>query len=371
MKTSRILSKLAAACAMTVLAASCSGDKGWSVEGAVEGADGGKIALEGYNNGIWYLIDSLQLGSNGKFAYKSDVPAPAPEIYRLSMDQTDGAIYFPIDSCDKVNIKTTASSFSKGYRATGTMAAEQICSVDSLVAATLAAKGSEAAADSALSRQLVNYIIADTTGIVAYYTVGKTIDGKPLFNPDDRFGNRVYGAAAQVFSLYRPTDVRGQQLKSRYFQGRQALGYATPSQTVIEIPETGVIEIDRFDNTGKRQSLSELASQGKVILLSFTTYGAEASLPYNVALNELYEKYHNEGLEIYQIAFDEDELQWKNVAVNLPWITVWNAPTDGTTALVNYNVGVLPTTFIIDRRGSIAERVVDPTELPSKVAKYL
>lgn len=373
MKASRYIKNIAATLGLAALVASCSGSKGWSVDGIIEGADGGKIALEAFNNGIWYVVDSLQLGKDGKFGYKSEVPAPMPEIFRLSLPSANGSIYFPVDSCDKLHVRADIADFAKGYSVSGTPAAESICRVDSLVAATVAAKGpADAASDSTLSRRLVQHIIADTTGIVAYYTVGKTIDGKPLFNYNDRFGNRVYGAAAQVFSLYRPDDVRGKMLKAQYFEGRQALGYITPSESrIVELPESGVIEIDRYDNQGKRQLLSEVSSKGNVTLLSFTAYGYENALPYNVILNEIYEKYHKQGLEIYQIAFDEDELQWKNVAVNLPWITVWNAPTDGSSVLVNYNVGALPMTFIIDKRGTIAERVVNPADLAKAVAKYM
>lgn len=370
MKTKSFMKNIAASVAVAALVASCSGNRGWSVDGTIKGADGEKVALEAFNNGIWYVVDSLTTRSDGKFSYKSEMPAPTPEIYRLSLPTASGSIYFPVDSCDRIHIEADASHFATGYTVSGTLMAEGICRVDSVVASVVAAKGTAAAAsDSALTRELVRHIIADTTGIVAYYTVGKTIDGKPLFDPEDSFGNRVYGAAAQVLSLYRPADPRTQMLRSRFFDGRRALGYG--QQTVVEVPETGVIDITRYDNEGKSHSLAELASQGKVILLSFTAYGTETSLPYNVTLNEIYEKYHNQGLEIYQIAFDEDELQWKNVAVNLPWITVWNAPTDGSAALVNYNVGAVPMTFIIDRRGSIAERVVNPADLSKAVVKYM
>ena len=62
---------------------------------------------------------------------------------------------------------------------------------------------------------------------------------------------------------------------------------------------------------------------------------------------------------------------WKIRAQNIPWIAVWNSTTDGDSALLSYNVGALPMTFIIDRSGTIAERVVDPTTLEKLLAKYL
>ena len=39
--------------------------------------------------------------------------------------------------------------------------------------------------------------------------------------------------------------------------------------------------------------------------------------------------------------------------------------------LMNYNVGTLPSVFIIDRSGTIAERVTDIKKLESSVASHL
>ena len=112
------------------------------------------------------------------------------------------------------------------------------------------------------------------------------------------------------------------------------------------------------------------AEKGKFIVLSFTAYGADTSVPYNAILNDIYTRYHDRGLEIFQIAFDSDEQTWKTVARNLPWITVWNSPADGASALVSYNVGAFPATFLIDRSGVIAARVTNPDDLAKEVAKY-
>ncbi|MDE6134581.1 MAG: hypothetical protein K2F79_03295, partial [Muribaculaceae bacterium] len=83
-----------------------------------------------------------------------------------------------------------------------------------------------------------------------------------------------------------------------------------------------------------------------------------------------YELYHSKGLEIYQIAFDDDEVAWKQAAANLPWTAVWNSPADGSALLYTYNVGAVPMTFVINRHGDISERVTDPAMLPKTVAKY-
>ena len=67
----------------------------------------------------------------------------------------------------------------------------------------------------------------------------------PLFDSAESFGNRVYGAAAQVFAQYLPDDPRGAALRQAYFAGRRNQGDAAAADTVVEVPATGHINIVR------------------------------------------------------------------------------------------------------------------------------
>jgi len=45
----------------------CTGRHGWSVDGTVDGAEGQKNLLsKGFNNGSWYVIDSVDVDATGK-----------------------------------------------------------------------------------------------------------------------------------------------------------------------------------------------------------------------------------------------------------------------------------------------------------------
>ena len=66
--------------------------------------------------------------------------------------------------------------------------------------------------------------------------------------------------------------------------------------------------------------LSDL--KDNVVLVDFTVYNHVQAAAHNLALRELYNKYHDKGLEIYQISLDTDEHFWKTSADNLPWICV-------------------------------------------------
>lgn len=347
---------------LAAAAVACSGPKGWEIKGTVEGLEGGtSLAIEANNAGRWYTLDSVKVDKAGKFDYRSGEPAPSADILRVTLPGK-GSVYFPVEGTDAVTLEATAATFGTGHRLSGTDLAATIGAVDSIVAATPSIQD--------LQRKLTGFILSDTTGIVAFYTVGKSVDGRPVFDPAENFGNRIYGAAAQVYAHYNPLDPHGDALKAAYFAGRQALGKAPmPEETVIEAEETGVIEIARHNYKGELRSLAETASKGNVVLLSFTAYNIPASPAYNAILNDIYSLYHDKGLEIYQIAFDPDEVEWKEAARNLPWITVWNSETDGQSVLAAYNVGALPMTFIIERSGELGERVIDPAQLTKAVGK--
>lgn len=365
----KILKRIILPAAALLMTLSCSHQKGWIVEGMAVGAEQDKIALEGFNNGRWYVIDSLEVNKKGSFCYQADAPAAYPDILRLTFDGR--SIYFPVDSIDRISVTTTADGFGSEYTLNGTPLAESIRDIDAIIARRVAEIGESAiASDSLLKRRLSEIVVADTSAIAAYYIINKSVGGHPLYNLSDRADLRVFGAVAQRFAMSRPDDPRTAYLSNVFLSARARNNPAAQTSTaVIELPEKGLIDIVRYDNKGIRHALSDVADKGGVTLLSFTDYGMDVSPAYNVILNGIYEKYKDRGLQIYQLAFDKDEVSWKQTAVNLPWITVWNAITDGSQVILEYNVGILPLTYIIDRTGSITERISDPAALEAAVAK--
>ena len=353
---------------LAMIAAACAHDKGWEIGGEITGAENTKIALEAFNNGAWYPVDSISVDDHGKFVYRSDAPAPYPEVMRLTMDGR--SIYFPVDSVDRLTLTTSAADFDTRCDISGTGAAESMRQLDSLINASVAAGDMNVLAPGGeLKRTLLQTALNAPTAITGYYLVNKSVGGKPLFDLSSRDDLRFYGAVAQRFQQERPDDPRTAYLSAAYIGAQRKLRPGTVTE--ISVPETKLFEIVRTDKTGKQVSLSDIASKGGVTILSFTTYGLESSPAYNVILNSILEKYRDRGLNIYQIAFDSNEVAWRRTATNLPWITVWNATTDGTGALTDYNVGALPMTFVIDRDGTLAARVADPEKIEAEVAKHI
>lgn len=351
------------------LLSACSGS-GWRVDGHIDNVpDGTKVAVEGYNAGIWYNIDSVEIDSKGNFSYTSPEGSPYPDIYRVSLYGSN--IYFPIDSLEHITITANGADFSGDFTLAGSDLAVALMNVDKEIAAYVAANGvDKALTDSVFKRRLSETINNDNTGVLSYYLINKTLAGKPIFSADNRQDVRILGAIANKFQTQFPGDPRTQYLKDRFIQARRAVGDVT--QRVVEAEETGIIDMEFYDAGGRSRKLSDVARDAGVTLLSFTSYAAEPSVAYNMELNRIYELFKANGIAIYQVAIDDDEVEWRNAARNLPWVAVRSTSDEALPILRMYNVGVIPTTFVIDRNSDLVERIDGvPAGLEAAVRKHL
>lgn len=357
--------------AAALAVASCSSDAQWKLKGKISGtidADPATVVLEGQNKlGGWFVIDTLQLASDGSFTATGEAPA-YPEIYRLTY--AGKSVYFPIDSIDNLTFEGSASDFDHSYRLTGSEASVQMTMVDSLINAFVADYG-VAALDTATNfkRRLADIVLVNPAGIVAYYIANKSVGGTPLLNINDKRDLRIIGAVANAFTEQRPADPRCHMLSDRYLTNVKRLSTA---RDTISAPEVGLIDIELPNADGTKVKLSDVADNNKVVVLNFTSYSQDFSAPLNIELRKLYDKYHSVGLEIYQIGVDKaaqsDNFEWRQAARNLPWTTVYNGPV--AEYVTAYNVPTVPAIFIISG-STIVNRPANVEELSRKLGQLL
>ncbi len=341
----------------------CNGNK-FHIDGNIEGASDTTLVLEQSSNGEWYIIDSVKVDGKGNFSVSSEAPE-VPSIYQLRLG--DQSICFPIDSLDKLKIVSKLPNFSSDYTITGSEHAEQVMKIDKEAMRFAGGKGTDAELQT-WKDQLARQIVADPSGIVAYYTINKYINGKPLFDPMNDNDLRIIGAVANSFNSFRPNDPRTDYLVKLLLEGQRRRHSIAATDTVYA-DVASIIDIKLQDYNGKEYSLAKVAAENRVVLLDFTAYGTEVSPQLNKLLNDIYQSYHSRGLEIYQIGLDQNNVTWREAAKNLPWITVFDPMNINSQNVGTYNVTGIPTTFII-RGGEIVERVEDATMLKAAVAKY-
>jgi hypothetical protein len=88
-------------------------------------------------------------------------------------------------------------------------------------------------------------------------------------------------------------------------------------------------------------------------------------------LREIYNKYHAQGLEIFQVSLDSDEHFWKQQTAALPWVSVRDEDGVNSQRLLLYNVQAVPDFFLIDRGNNLVKRAAQIKDLEAEIKKLL
>lgn len=147
--------------------------------------------------------------------------------------------------------------------------------------------------------------------------------------------------------------------------------YIALNAKVQNIGQTNYPDISLFDQNAKVRNLSEL--DGKVIILSFWSTTEASHKIFNAELKEIYNKYKNKGLEVYQVCADYDKTAWASQVKSqgLEWISVCD-PGNVSGTLNLYNVTNIPALFIIDKKGNIVEKdIFDVAKLEKVVSRLV
>ena len=363
----------------------CENGPKFKVQGEVADAENKTIYLEASGLEGIVLLDSVKLKANGNFSLAGARPE-IPEFYRLRMDGK--VINFVVDSTETVSIKAEAARFDTNYTIDGAesnqkikelvlLQAELQQKVDKLSQSKLPA-GIAQTQLATLINEYKNkvkkgYIYEAPNKPYAYFALFQTLGGYMIFDPlANKDDVRCFAAVATSLNNIYPHADRSRNLYNMVIKGLKNTREPRQENVGIDpsiIKESGIIDIKLKDLKGKERTLTELA--GKVVLIDFTIYNNTMSATHNLALRELYNKYHEKGLEIYQISLDADEHFWKTSADNLPWICVRDEKASYSNYIQLYNVTQLPTIFLVDRSNSLNARGENIEDLEAAIQKLL
>jgi hypothetical protein len=365
--------------------AACSEKKPtFTVEGSIEGAKDKTLCL--YNNALGgaVLIDSVRLGEDGTFHFEADAPQ-TPDLYCLNIGNQ--IIYFGIDSTETVTIRARQPNMARNYEVEGSENSEKIRQLalkqQDLQQQVIALErnldlSSRQITDSI--QRLVDHYKQDVTldyifqapgSIYAYYALFQTLAGYNLFDRQNPQDLRAFAAVATSWDTFYPESDRAKHLHNTAIKGmndnRQAAARQMMAAEAAEkIVTTGLLELELPDVTGRIRTLSEL--NGHVVLLDFHVFGMKESAARILSLRELYNKYHAQGLEIYQVGLDENEHFWKQQTDALPWISVYDPSGE---SAQRYNVQSLPEFFLIDRSNALYKRSSQMDNLEAEIKTLL
>jgi peroxiredoxin len=371
--------------AMTI--ASCNDNK-FTVEGQISNAKDSILYFENVGIESVNVIDSVKLGDSGDFSF-SENATKAPEFYRLRI--ADQIINISIDSTETVNVKGEYPGMASNYTISGSENCEKIKELTlkqmdlqnrAIAIQKNTALSVDAANDSILKiladyKQDVktNYIYKEPMKAYSYFALFQTLGNWLIFNPrTDKEDIKAFAAVATSWDTYYPHAERGQNLHNIAIEGmkNQRIIAAKNQEFEIEaskVSESGVLDIALTDNNGNERHLTDL--KGQVVLLDFHIFALEDSPARIIRMRELYNKYHAQGLEIYQVSLDSDEHFWKQQTAALPWISVRDRDGIESQRLIMYNVQAVPDFFIIDRGNNLVKRAAQIKDLEEEIKKLL
>ena len=132
-------------------------------------------------------------------------------------------------------------------------------------------------------------------------------------------------------------------------QAQQEVANITDPRLQIKLPDV------------KGDSVTLASLKGKVVLLDFWASWCMPCRAANKKLVKLYDKYSKQGFEIFSVSLDEEKKDWKKAIIKdkITWMQVndprgsWNAKT-----AADWNISVLPTSFLINKKGDVV--AIDP-----------
>lgn len=381
---------LALAVAAMAGVTSCN-EKKFHIDGTITGAADSTLYFENMSLDGAVKIDSAKLSEDGTFAFEGTAPT-APEFYRLRI--AGQFINIAVDSTETINIKAQYPQMATQYEVSGSEDCQRIKEL-SLMQSSLQAQvnaiarnpelGAQAVADS-VSRIVeayktcvkTEYIFKAPMKASSYFALFQTIyaGGQPvlLFNPRTSEQDiKVFGAVATSWDTFYPNEKRGENLHNIAIEGMKDVRYLRSQQQAEEIEASkvntsGILDFTLTDNTGAARSLSSL--KGNVVLLDFHLFADQNSMKRIMSLRELYNKYHAQGFQIYQVAIDGDEHFWKTQTAALPWIST--RVDDNTSSVLQlYNVQQVPTFFLLNRSCNVVKRDAQIKDIDAEIKALL
>lgn len=383
------LSKAAYALLVVTAMTACS-EKKFHVTGKIAQAKDSVLYFENMSLDGPQIIDSVKLDGDGGFSFDGVAP-DAPEFYRLRI--AGQIINVAIDSTETVNVNAAYPSMATQYTIEGS---ENNLKIKELTLRQMALQaqaqavvnnpqlGINAVEDSIFKMIDTykddikkNFIYKEPMKSYAYFALfqGIVVGNSylmvfdPRQNPDDV---KAFAAIATSWDTYYPGSLRGENLHNIALQNMKDQRIVQNQEQSIEIDADKVsmanlIDIALTDNKGNIRRLTDLA--GKVVLLDFHLFSGKGSTQRIMMLRELYNKYHDRGLEIYQVSLDEDEHFWKTQTAALPWICVRDNGTRTQAYLAT--VKSIPCDFIINRENTVIKAPRQIKDLNADIAAQL
>lgn len=382
------------------LVAGCSQERRADIHGQVSNANGEKLYLEHLGAGRPDVVDSVTLDAKGNFRFTPRVE-DGPDFFSLRM--VTQTIPLAVDTLlAPVEVKTSFRNFAADYEVNDDLnrrlknaaqagnelrRAVMDCSqrlTDGKISQETYRDTLRALVEGYKQDMLQSYIYQNPSDPVSYYVLFQSVRGLSIFDPYDARDNRAFGAVATGWVFNYPRSPRCKYLEQVTKEGqvlrvRERMEAQRADSISKNIQVANFFNLILPDKNDKPVELSSLVDGNSVVLLDFTAYYLPASVAHNLLLQQMWQKYSDRGLNIYQVCMDPDENFWKISADNVPWTAVRdtevlfdpNGNIRYARSAATYNVTHLPSLFLLEKDGSLSARIDNDDKLDAAIAAKL
>ena len=354
------------------------------ISATFENAKDSSVVLQKLNYNRLIPVDTIRTDASGHFNYKVKLTGNDPYFYYLYLGESPVASVI-LRPSDQVTLTVPASgpfvvegseesTLFQQVNATFSETATRMISLMESIGddATDAEVKNVSALVSRMyvdyKRDALKYVLTHPRSITsAVVLFQKFSDELPVFGQES--DAVVFQSVLDSLSPVYPKSEYVLALRDAVDARRKALEINTrlSDVSVISFPDLVMPDVD-----GNTRMLSDL--KGKVIVLSFWSVAQTEHKMFNVDLVDLYRKYHDKGLEVYQVSLDVDKPGWAATvrSQDLPWISVNDGLGVQSPAVASYNVVKIPTMHVFDREGDIVgSDVFDKDALEQLIRKSL
>ena len=350
--------------AAALIIASCSTAPTAKVSGTIDNLkDTSFIVINGHSR----ILDTVKVDSDGKFSYSADLSGEVPAFRHFVTDGTPFASLVLIPG-DKVEVTVAGGDYTVEGSEESTLMKEIYDETARTEKEMYAHPENAGKAYVQYNRFARKHILTHPKSITsAYLALQRFSTGLRVFTePSDAV---IFLSCYDSLKTVYPNSGYTRSLRDE-IDGRENI---MKLNSLLESAETmSFPDLTMPDVNGQMQTLSSL--KGKVIIVSFWSVVMADQKMFNIPLAELYGKYHDKGLEIYQISLDVDKAVWASVVKSqgLEWISVNDGYGKYSGAVASYNVTKVPSMFVIDREGNFAGRdIKDAADLESLIKNLL
>jgi peroxiredoxin len=355
------------------------------ITGTVKGvADGKTVVLEKQDEtGQLKPIDTVKI-KDGKFTIKGS--AKEPEIMLLQVEALQGKVPFVLengdievnvdkDSIQKSKLSGTFNNdvFSKFNVDVVKFQKESQKKMMAFQNANMAKmKAAQEAKDTiTINKLMKEYQVIQKEGMDFYVKfaeanpkalISALIVDSMLNDPsvDLARAKKIFASFSPELKKYKP----GKSIQSKLDK------IAKPVAAAVEV---GTIAPNFSAPNPEGKSISLKESLGKVTIIDFWASWCNPCRAENPNVVALYNEFHSKGLNIISVSLDKDAKKWKEAIAKdkLSWNQISNLKDFQDPIAITYGINAIPSTYILDAKGTIVAKDLRGAELKAKIASLL